>query len=127
MYSGIYLKMHTKKKIIFVFLNQNICFVYSKESFQCDGSYVRAQIYKFTLKKFVYLNGRSHADVSDETIYRDSKIWSESSTTSILCVCMKQRLGRVCTGHYQKMEESVSLLIFSHPRPPFCCFPVNNT
>ena len=105
MYSGIYLKMHTKKKKI-LFLNQNICFVYSKESFQCDGSYVRAQIYKFTLKKFVYLNneilvligyGRSHADVSDETIYRDSKIWSESSTTSILCVCMKQRLGRVCT------------------------------
>ena len=34
---------------------------------------------------------------------------------------------RVCTGHYQKMEESVSLLIFSHPRPPLCCFSVNNT
>ena len=30
-------------------------------------------------------------------------------------------------GHYQKMEESVSLLIFSHPRPPPCCFSVNNT
>ena len=30
-------------------------------------------------------------------------------------------------GHYQKMEESVSLLIFSHPGPPLCCFPVNNT
>ena len=30
-------------------------------------------------------------------------------------------------GHYQKMEDYVSLLIFSHPQPPLCCFTVNNT
>ena len=38
------------------------------------------------------------------------------------------KLGQyLYTGHYPKMEEYVSLQIFSHPRPPLCCFSVNNT
>ena len=62
--TGLYSRVRTKN-IIFLFLNQNMCYGYSKEPSQWDGSFEHAKhvktdryenIYNFTLKKFAYLN-----------------------------------------------------------------------
>ena len=42
-------------------------------------------------------------------------------------VALDLRLLHVCMGHYQKMEESLSFIIFSHMCRPFFCFCVYNT
>ena len=53
---------------------------------------------------------------------------SAASKNSMIALAASiKELPELYMGHYQKMEESVSLLIFSRPRPPLCCFSVNNT